>query len=51
MAVTGDPLPYGVEPNRRVLEQLINHALAQKIVTKRVPVDSLFAESTQGLTA
>ncbi len=50
MAVTGDPLPYGVEPNRRVLEQLIDHALAQKIVTKRVPVDSLFAESTLGLT-
>jgi len=49
MAVTGDPLPYGVEPNRRVLEQLIDHALAQKIVTRRVAVDSLFAASALGL--
>lgn len=50
MEVMDDPLPYGVEPNRRVLDELIRHALAQKIITKPVAVDSLFAESTLGLT-
>jgi 4,5-dihydroxyphthalate decarboxylase len=47
--VMEDPLPYGVEPNRQVLEQLIGHALAQGIITKPVEVESLFAESTLGL--
>ena len=26
MEITGDPLPYGIEPNRKVLEELIGHA-------------------------
>src|SRR5204862_1912172 len=42
--ITGaDPLPYGVEPNRGVLEELIDHALAQKILRERPHLDSLFA--------
>jgi 4,5-dihydroxyphthalate decarboxylase len=49
MEVMDDPLPYGVEPNRQVLEQLIGHALAQGIITRPVAVDSLFAEGTLGL--
>lgn len=49
MEVMDDPLPYGVESNRLVLEQLIGHALAQGIITRPVTVDSLFAESTLGL--
>ena len=41
--VTGrDPLPYGVEPNRGVLEELIDHAVAQKILRRRPTVDELF---------
>jgi 4,5-dihydroxyphthalate decarboxylase len=43
MAITGDPLPYGIEPNRKVLEELIGHALSQGIITRRVGVDELFA--------
>ena len=37
MEITGDPLPYGIEPNRKVLEELIGHALTQGIISK--PVD------------
>ena len=33
MEITGgDPLPYGIEPNRKVLEELVGHAVAQKII-------------------
>jgi 4,5-dihydroxyphthalate decarboxylase len=44
LEITGDdPLPYGVEPNRRVLDELIDHALAQKILRRRPALDALFA--------
>jgi 4,5-dihydroxyphthalate decarboxylase len=49
MDITGDPLPYGVDENRDVLETLIDHAMAQGIITKPVMVDKLFAPSTRGL--
>src|SRR5713226_5374083 len=49
MEITGDPLPYGIAPNRKVLENLIQHALTQGIITKPVTVDELFARSTHGL--
>ena len=51
MEITGDPLPYGIEPNRRVLEALIQHALTQRIITRPVSVEELFAPSTRGLVA
>jgi len=38
----GDPLPYGVEPNRPVIEELIGHALQQKILRQRPVIDELF---------
>ena len=45
MEITGkDPLPYGIEPNRKVLEELIGYATAQAILTKPVTVDELFAK-------
>ncbi len=43
MDITGDPLPYGIEPNRKVLDELVGHALTQGIITRRVGVDELFA--------
>ena len=49
MEITGDPLPYGIEPNRKVIENLIQHALKQGIITRSVSVDELFAPSTRGL--
>lgn len=41
-----DPLPYGIAPNRPVLEALIGHAVSQKILDRRVEVGQLFPEST-----
>ena len=38
-----DPLPYGVEPNRPMLEQLMEFALAQRILTRPVDIDEVFA--------
>ena len=38
-----DPLPYGVEPNRAMLEQLMEFALAQRILSRPVDVDDVFA--------
>jgi 4,5-dihydroxyphthalate decarboxylase len=50
LAETGaDPLPYGIEPNRAVLELLAEQALAQHILTSPAQVDELFAPSTRGL--
>ena len=49
MAITGDPLPYGIAPNREVIEELIGHALTQGIITKPVTVEQLFVPSTLGL--
>ena len=49
MAITGDPLPYGVAPNRRVIDSLIGHALTQGIITEPVTAEELFATSTHGL--
>jgi 4,5-dihydroxyphthalate decarboxylase len=49
MEITGDPLPYGIAPNRRVLDELIGHALTQGIITKPVTADELFAPATRDL--
>lgn len=45
----GDPLPYGIEPNRKTIEALIGHALSQGIIPERVSVESLFTPSTRQL--
>ena len=49
MAITGDPLPYGVAPNRKVLDELIRHALTQGIINKDVVPEDLFAPATRAL--
>jgi 4,5-dihydroxyphthalate decarboxylase len=41
--VGGDPLPYGVEPNREMIDELLDHAVAQKILRRRPSVEDLFA--------
>jgi len=49
MEITGDPLPYGIAPNRKVLDELIGHAMSQGIVTKPVSPEELFVPSTRAL--
>ncbi len=49
MEITGDPLPYGIAPNRLVLEDLIGHALKQRIITRALSIDELFASSTRDM--
>jgi len=50
MEITGaDPLPYGIEPNRRMLEEVIASALEQRILTSPVTVEELFPKSTHAL--
>lgn len=50
MEITGaDPLPYGIEPNRAVIEELIGHAVGQRILDSRPAVDDLFAAGTRNL--
>ena len=38
----GDPLPYGLDANRATVDELIDHALRQKILRTRPDVDALF---------
>ena len=43
MEVLGDPLPYGIEPNRQMLESLVGYAVEQKILPRRFALEELFA--------
>ncbi|HEY4022260.1 MAG TPA: hypothetical protein VGM75_26465 [Pseudonocardiaceae bacterium] len=45
-----DPLPYGIEPNRAVLEELLAHAIDQHILRERPKLDDLFADGTRDVT-
>ena len=50
MEITGgDPLPYGIEPNRRTLEELISSAVGQGILSRAPKIEELFAPATRNL--
>lgn len=50
--ITGaDPLPYGIGPNRAMIDELVRHAVSQNILTRPVAAEELFPESTHHLTA
>lgn len=52
MELTGaDPLPYGIAPNRAVLEELLRHVVSQQILSHPLPLDEVFADGTRDLTA
>jgi len=50
MEVTGDPLPYGIEPNRRVLEAIVQYSVEQGILSRPFQPEELFAHNTHTLT-
>jgi 4,5-dihydroxyphthalate decarboxylase len=50
MEITGkDPLPYGIEPNRGPLEELVRSAREQGILSRTLAVEELFAAPTRSL--
>jgi 4,5-dihydroxyphthalate decarboxylase len=49
MEIAGDPLPYGIDSNRKVLEELVQSAHEQGIITRPVAIGSLFAPGTHDL--
>jgi 4,5-dihydroxyphthalate decarboxylase len=51
MQMTGDPFPYGIEPNRAMIDEVIRHAVTQRILTAPVGVEDLFAKETLDLIA
>lgn len=51
MEMTGDPLPYGIEPNRVVLEALARYGVEQGILPRPIAIEDLFPQNTRMLTA
>ena len=50
MQTTGrDPLPYGIGPNRQALEELLQSALEQRVITQPFTVEELFPRNTHAL--
>ncbi|HTL43558.1 MAG TPA: hypothetical protein VL262_04405 [Vicinamibacterales bacterium] len=49
MQVTGDPLPYGVAPNRRELEAIIQYSVEQGILRAPLRIEDVFAMGTLDL--
>lgn len=45
-AFGGDPLAYGIGPNRHVLETLLDYSLEQGLSDRRVTLEELFAPET-----
>lgn len=45
--VVGDPLPIGVNANRKGLEMIVDYANNQQIITSRFTPEELFAENTR----
>jgi 4,5-dihydroxyphthalate decarboxylase len=50
MEITGgDPLPYGIEPNRRMIEAINQYAVEQGIIPRPFRMEELFALGTRDL--
>ncbi len=47
----GDPLPYGIEPNRTMLETLLGYAREQRILPRSYALEEVFAPATMRLVA
>ena len=52
MQITGaDPLPYGLAPNRAMIEEALGSAVEQGILKRRPALEELFPENTHHLAA
>jgi 4,5-dihydroxyphthalate decarboxylase len=51
MEIAGDPLPYGIEPNRRMIESIVQYAVEQRILPRPLTIDELFVPETRALRA
>ena len=52
MGITGaDPLPYGIAPNRQMLDMALASAVEQGIIDRAPSLAELFAPSTHALVA
>lgn len=49
MEIIDDPLPYGIEPNREMIDKLVDHALRQGIIDHPIAAEDLFDPSTHDL--
>jgi len=49
MEITGDPLPYGIAPNRREIEAVIRYSVEQGILPTPFSVEDVFAKGTLDL--
>jgi 4,5-dihydroxyphthalate decarboxylase len=49
MEITGDPLPYGIAPNRRELDAIVQYSVEQGILPRPADVEDLFPASTRQL--
>ena len=46
----GDPLPFGIEPNRKALAMCQQYALQQGSIPRAMPLEELFTPNTRSLT-
>jgi 4,5-dihydroxyphthalate decarboxylase len=51
MEVIEDPLPYGIGPNRAMIDEFIGHALTQEVIRRPVRAEDVFAAETLDLIA
>ncbi len=51
MEIAGDPLPYGIEANRKMIEAIVTYAVEQRILPRPFAVEELFHPSTHALRA
>jgi ABC-type nitrate/sulfonate/bicarbonate transport system substrate-binding protein len=50
MQLKGDPLPYGIEANRRNLEAIVQYSVEQGILPRPFALEELFPANTFGLS-
>jgi 4,5-dihydroxyphthalate decarboxylase len=44
-----DPIRFGIEPNRRALEVIIDYCVRQSLIQRRFSVDELFEDAARAL--